>query len=175
MLILRRPTIDDLDQIAAYRAAFLARGDDLAGTSALGEYEDPADWLARVDSLRRPETCPGHLVPSTTLLCVREEDGRLVGMIDIRHRLNDYLAQFGGHIGYSVHPAERRKGYAAQMLRLALGEAASLGLERVLVTCDQDNEASRRTILHNGGVLESEVPEGEGELVQRYWIEVAHG
>ena len=175
MLILRRPTIDDLDQIAAYRAAFLSRGDSLDGTSALGEYEDPAQWLARIDALLRPETRPGHLVPSTTLLCVREEDGRLVGMIDIRHRLNDYLVQFGGHIGYSVHPEERRKGYATQMLRLALREAACLGLERVLVTCDKDNEASRRTVLNNGGALESELLEGETEIVQRYWIEVAHG
>ncbi|HBP25488.1 MAG TPA: GNAT family N-acetyltransferase [Acholeplasmatales bacterium] len=90
-------------------------------------------------------------------------------MIDIRHRLNDYLFRLGGNIGYSVRKSERRKGYAKAMLGLALEKCRKLGLERVLVTCYKDNLASAKTILANGGVLENEIVESTG-ITQRYWI-----
>ena len=90
-------------------------------------------------------------------------------MIDIRHRLNEYLLQFGGNIGYSVRPSQRRKGYATEMLALALEECRKLGLDRALVTCDKSNIGSAKTIQKNGGVLENEVLEGD-RITQRYWI-----
>ena len=79
------------------------------------------------------------------------------------------MLHFGGHIGYSVRPSQRRKGYATEMLRLVLEEARRLGLKQVLVTCDAANEASRRTIRTNGGVLDGAIAEA-GRLTQRYWI-----
>ena len=85
-------------------------------------------------------------------------------MIDIRHRLNDYLLNFGGHIDYSVRKSERQKGYATEMLALALIECMKLNIKRVLITCDKDNIASAKTIINNGGILE-----GSG-ITQRYWI-----
>lgn len=85
-------------------------------------------------------------------------------MIDIRHRLNDYLLNFGGHIGYSVRKSERQKGYTTEMLALALIECMKLNIKRVLITCDKDNIASAKTIINNGGILE-----GSG-ITQRYWI-----
>lgn len=90
-------------------------------------------------------------------------------MIDIRHRLNEYLLQFGGNIGYSVRPSQRRKGYATEMLALALEECRKLGIDRALVTCDKTNIGSAKTIQKNGGVLENEVLEGD-RITQRYWI-----
>ncbi len=94
-------------------------------------------------------------------------------MLNLRHYLNDYLEQFGGHIGYSVRKSERQKGYATEMLSLALGEAKKLGLSRVLVTCDRENTGSAKTILNNGGVLENEVFDpNDGTVTQRYWIEL---
>ena len=93
----------------------------------------------------------------------------MVGIIDIRHRLNDYLLKFGGNIGYSVRKSERRKGYAKTMLALGLEECRKLGLEKVLITCDKENIASAKTILACGGVLENEIPE-ERRITQRYWI-----
>lgn len=94
-------------------------------------------------------------------------------MIQIRHCFNEFLEKYAGHIGYSVCPTERRKGYATQMLRLALPECKALGLDRVLISCVEGNEGSKRTILRNGGVYESTVFEpGEGVYLERYWIDL---
>lgn len=152
----------------AYRTAFLEAGDSLDGTANLRLAEAYEDWYAAVTDNAQAETVHPGLVPATTLLAMAEGE-RLVGMIDIRHRLNDYLLQFGGHIGYSVHPDLRRRGYAAQMLALGLEACRTLGLTRVLVTCGDGKAGSARTIEKNGGVLENVVDE-EGAPVRRYWI-----
>ena len=87
--------------------------------------------------------------------------------------LNQMLAAYGGHIGYSVRPSERRKGYAARMLREVLPFCRQLGLSRVLITCTPDNEASRRVILSAGGVYESTVFEADrNRELERYWIDL---
>jgi predicted acetyltransferase len=94
---------------------------------------------------------------------------RILGAIDIRHSLNEYLIGVGGHIGYGVRPSERRKGYASIMLSLALPIANELGLKKILITCNKSNTASEKTILKNGGILENEIEDGD-EIVMRYWI-----
>ena len=93
----------------------------------------------------------------------------MVGAVNIRHDLNDYLLKYGGHIGDGIRPSERRKGYATEMIRLALEECRKLGLTRVLMTCDKNNIGSAKSIIRNGGILEDEVLE-EGVIKQRYWI-----
>lgn len=173
-LKLVEPSAAYRDEILAYRREFLAQSGALHGCGALERYERAEDWLAHVAAMCSRDTCPPELVPSTSLLCIRLSDGRLVGMIDIRHELNDHLRRFGGHIGYSVRPSERRKGYAGAQLRLGLAAAGGLGLDRVLITCDRENEGSRRTILACGGVLEDEIMDENGTWIQRYWVEVCH-
>ncbi|MBQ6146940.1 MAG: GNAT family N-acetyltransferase, partial [Clostridia bacterium] len=92
-------------------------------------------------------------------------------MLQIRHYFNEYLEKYSGHIGYSVRPSERRKGYATAMLRDALPYCRELGIRDVLISCLTDNEGSRRTILRNGGVYESTVLEPERDrYLERYWI-----
>ena len=97
--------------------------------------------------------------------------GAVVGVIQIRQRFNKFLEKYAGHIGYCVRPSERRKGYASKMLALALAECGRLGIYDVLVCCLADNEASRRTILKNGGAFESTVFEPRSQSrIERYWI-----
>ncbi len=110
----------------------------------------------------------GTRVPSS-YFWITEGDGgpddEVVGFLNLRHVLNDFLLQEGGHIGYSVKPSARKRGHASAALGLAVAVAADLGIGRVLVTCEEDNDASRRTIESNGGVLE-DVRNGK----RRYWI-----
>jgi len=138
----------------------------------LGWEPDEPSWdgyLSRRESQRLGRGLTGDWVPSTFL--VATVDGTIVGRVSIRHELNDFLAEFGGHIGYAVLPEFRRRGYATEILRQALSVAGRLGLDRVLVTCDEDNIASARVIERCGGVLESLIDQPSGPQLRRYWIE----
>ena len=172
-LLLLRPTAKYIPQYEAYRREFLDFGGSMDGAGSLRRLESGRAWLDEVERFSRPETVPEGKVVSTQFILVREADDRLLGMLQLRHDLNDYLRRVAGHIGYSVRPSERRRGYAKRMLAMALDEARMLGLERVMISCSVENEASRRTILSNGGVFESTVlDETDGELLERYWIEL---
>jgi len=129
-----------------------------------------AHYLAVLRQRSRGEQLPPRHVPSTFLFGF--DGSRIVGRVSIRHELNDFLMREGGHIGYVVVPEFRRRGYATAMLRRSLEIAHhDLGIDRVLLTCDDDNVASIRTIEKNGGVLEN-VPTGPAlaKRRRRYWI-----
>jgi predicted acetyltransferase len=115
-------------------------------------------------------------VPASFLLAVLDDGAggeHVVGRVSVRHRLNDSLLHVGGHIGYAVRPAFRGRGYATRMLRLSLEVLRDLGVDRALVTCDEGNGASARTIEKCGGVLEDVRPGGAGRpRKRRYWIEL---
>lgn len=111
-------------------------------------------------------------VPDSVFFLLDEDRNRLLGAVNIRHYLNEALLKEGGHIGDGIRPSERRKGYATEMIRLALIECRKLGIDRVLMTCEKDNIGSAKSILKNGGVLENEFVNSEGCVEQRYWIKV---
>ncbi len=166
------PDISLAEEIRSYRAAMLDAGSSMDGCGSLRRHEDPADWLAFNAKLANPYTVPEGLAPSTQYVCLNRQ-GRILGMIQLRHAMTDYLRLYAGHIGYSVRPDERRRGYATWMLRAVLAEARSRGMERLMVSCLTDNEGSRRTILACGGVYESTVHEPKENVdLQRYWIEL---
>ena len=103
---------------------------------------------------------------------VRESDNKIIGMINIRHYLNDYLMGQSGHIGYGVRPNERQKGYATKMLELGLEKCIELGIDKVLVICDKTNIGSAKTIEKNNGKLENEGINDAGVPVLRYWVKL---
>ena len=111
-------------------------------------------------------------VPDSVFFLLDEERDRLLGAVNIRHYLSESLLKTGGHIGDGIRPSERRKGYATEMIRLALDECKKLGIDRVLMTCDKDNIGSAKSIIRNGGVLENEIVDTDGRIVQRYWIDL---
>ena len=154
---------------AAARAAHEAMKPD--AFPFLLDYYPNEPWsvfLQRREANARGELLPARNVPSTFLAATVEDE--LVGRISIRHELNNWLATYGGHIGYAVVPAMRRRGYATEILRQGLVIARSHGIEQVLVTCDVDNTASAGVIESCGGVFES-IAAGDGVPKRRYWFQ----
>ena len=167
------PTMEYKEEIQAFRQEFLTAGGSMDGCGSLRRCDNIQDWIHQVESMKKVETTPPNLVPMTQYIYVRESDRKIVGVIQIRHYFNEYLEKYAGHIGYSVCPSERKKGYAAQMLKSVLPECKALGIDRVLICCLQENEGSRRTILKNGGKYESTVYLPEKDIyLERYWIDL---
>lgn len=133
----------------------------------------PADFAGMVQTLRDyaggVNIKDGWVSNSTFWLVT--EDRRVVGAVNIRHRLTESLLQSGGHIGYGVVPSARRQGYASELLRQALLKAGELGIERALVVCDAVNTASERTIRKNGGVADGDYIETDGNVIRRFWLD----
>jgi predicted acetyltransferase len=174
-----RPTTDVQQSFLAAMAEFRAEGRATpADRSMIGHenrtygdtWHTPEGFAKFVTDLRADaleETPrPEGRVPCTTLWYV--SGAEYLGRLAIRHRLNAFLLEEGGHIGYDVRPTARRKGYATAMLREVLPIARSLGITQTLVTCDVDNVASRKVIEAAGGVFEDE---RKGKL--RFWVPTA--
>lgn len=174
MLKLVIPTTDYAEQVMQYKEEMLANNENLNGCEGLEEANSFEEWID-FDTRLRP-IYKEEYVPRELFLGVRPEDNKVVGMIVYRHplSLSPFLYKYGGNIGYSVLPSERLKGYASEMLNLLIPICKEYGEEKILITCDKFNEASRRTILKCGGVLENEVNEnfgiGKSGIMQRYWI-----
>lgn len=113
---------------------------------------------------------PEGFIPSTEYWIINEDDIYL-GRLHLRHKLNDRLMKIGGHIGYNIRKSQRRKGYASQALAIGLEKAKELNLDRVLITCNDDNIASIKVIEKHGGKLENKIKNGDN-LKRRYWINI---
>jgi predicted acetyltransferase len=128
------------------------------------------DYIEVVNGWPEGKNLPERFVPNTFLVAFADQ--KIVGRVSLRHQLTEYLENFGGHIGYGVIPSERNRGYATMMLKGVLPLALKLGIERVLVTCDEDNHSSMRVIEKSGGILENIVDEpGKTKRKRRYWID----
>lgn len=169
--ILVRPASEYASQIAEYRQEFLDSGDSMDGCGPLRRYESPEEYIRICEEYEDAKRVPPSLVPATQFVFIRKSDNKLVGMLQVRHSFNEYLEKYAGHIGYSVRPSERRKGYAKEMLKAALPFCREISLDKILIACIDGNIGSERTILASGGVYESTVYEPRNSIyLKRFWI-----
>ena len=166
MIIFKEPKDVTFEQILDYKEEFVLNNEIIQGAANMTALSIP-EWIKFVENTKYKETVTPGFVTAHTFFAL--DDNKIVGIINARHELNDYLLNFGGHIGYSVRKSERRKGYGKNMLNYTSQFLFSLGLEKILITCDKNNIASRRTIESCGGILENEVVE-ESRTTLRYWI-----
>lgn len=162
---LRRPKLEDKEKILEMWGDF-----EVAGSRHDGFFGEEdfvyEDWLEMIQLAEAGLSLPQGFVPYIQLVSFAA-DGQAVGFLNLRLRLNDYLLQEGGHIGYSIRPSARGQGFAKEQLRQGLLVAKSKNIKRALVTCDRNNAASRAVILASGGVLE-DIRGGN----ERYWIDL---
>ncbi len=168
-----RPTKEYEEQAYEYIKEFNDYNSNINGVGGLKHYIGDYDgWLKKLEE-DRTRTTIGDEVPAETFFLIRENDNKLLGIINIRLALNDRLLQSGGHIGYGIRPTERKKGYASYQLYCALEFCKEMGLENVLITCNKDNIGSAKTIQNSCGVLENEIIDPtNGKILQRYWVNV---
>lgn len=156
---------------SAFVAEFAATGEDQIPALLPDPEWSFEETVAGFAKQSRGEGLPEGWVPCTTRFLVHE--GRILGLFNLRHWLTDGLLRFGGHVGYSVRPSERRRGYGTHLLKAAVAMARDMGVERVLLTCDPKNVASVGVITKCGGVLEDQsYYEPVGYEVCRYWIKL---
>ncbi|MCI9466741.1 MAG: GNAT family N-acetyltransferase [Ruminiclostridium sp.] len=150
---------------------FFACGEPIINGSALLDQLPFDIWLRHTEENFDPETVQKDWAVSTTFFAIRQSDGKLLGMIDVRHELSvPFLQEYGGHIGYAVRPTERKKGYATEMLQLALSYCARLNIPVVRLGCYAENIASVRTIEHCGGTCIEQKTYTDGKPMLIYQI-----
>ena len=171
-LKLIRPVEEYANQVMDYKREMLENNEVLHGCVGLERINDFGEWVDFKNRLKREYG--SRYVPSEVFLAVRIEDNKLIGITDYRYPLTKFLYKNSGHIGYSIRPSERNKGYGSEMLKLLLPICKSFGEEKVLILCDSYNIASSKVIENNGGILEKEIAEGltEEDYIDtcRYWI-----
>lgn len=153
--------------LASYKAAYREYGEYNVTTYSFDD-SDSCDIFAKYENYRHARNLKPDRVGSDYYWLVEDERDHFIGEITIRHCLNDALLQCGGHIGYGVRCSEWGRGYGTRMLELALEKARQRGLEKVLITCDDNNTASARVIEHNGFTLEDKRAVN-GAQIRRYW------
>lgn len=160
------PTAAHREDVHAFYAAFEAAGETCIG---YGGWQDFDRWLAGMQNRKTATDLPEGYVRENFYLVYDGDE--MIGVFSLKFELTPYLFDFGGHIGYAVTPARRNRGLATATLAQGLTLARSLGFSKLLLVCDEDNPASERVIVKNGGVFEDTRYDPDEEVrVHRYWI-----
>lgn len=170
-LILIKPDKSYINEMEIFVEEFQKLNENIHGSSGIQHYPDLNEWFEHIKRMENKETVPALHVPSTTYLSVIEETKEIIGIISIRHYLDENLKRYGGHIGYSIRPSKRRLGYGYKQLELALHKCKEFKIKEALVTCDYDNIGSKKIILKNNGIFDSKIVEKNQEI-ERYWIKI---
>lgn len=165
-----KPQIEHERQAIEYINEFYKYNSKINGVGGLDKYLDNySTWLQKLDEdIKRKPT--EEKVPSETFFLIRKNDNKIVGMINIRLELNENLKKIGGHIGYSIRPEERKKGYNKINLYLGLKECQKHGIKEVLMDCDKDNIGSAKTMQALNGVLIKEWYDKQKDRTIQYYI-----
>lgn len=165
-LKLVRPTLEMKEKYFDFIKEWDDLDEDIIPSAVKLEGRNYEEWLKRTIDF---ESTPiDGLIPAHTYFLI-DKDENIIGAINIRHYLNDYLEKFAGHIGYGIKPSERKKGYGSEILSMGVKLADELGIDDLLLVCRKDNIGYAKVIQQNGGVLENEILNNEN-LMQRYWI-----
>ncbi len=168
------PDISRKEAAIQFINEFYAYHSEINGSGSLDKYLKKStyeEWLKKVIADMDIANISPSKVPSLTYFYVRQEDDKIVGMINLRLALNDFLRKEGGNIGYCIRPTERRKHYGSNMLKDALKVYDTLGISEVIISCDKSNIASANVIKNCGGELEAEFySETYKEVIQKYMI-----
>ena len=168
MITLKRPIKEYEPKAVAFKQEFIENGETtINGSELLDQMDSYDEWLKSVTENISPDTVNPAWVVTDTYFAF-DEDDNIVGIIDLRHELNDFLKDFG-NCGYSVRPSERRKGYATEMLKLILERASQIGMGKIQLSVERSNEPSVKTITKNGGKYERSF-NFEGEEADVYMI-----
>lgn len=173
MIKLRFPTKDDITQIEHVGNQKWALDFGFIHYWESKLKKDPQELISFLPQMQMGENLPKGHVPCTFFFAFNQEE-KIVGRVSIRHRLTDNLKKVGGHIGYAVVPEHRNQGVATEILKQSLSWCQDfLNLNQILVTCDDENIASIKTIEKNGGILEDKIELSKDEpLKRRYWITI---
>ena len=170
MITLKRPIKEYEPKAVAFKQEFIENGETtINGSELLDQMDSYDEWLKSVTDNISPDTVTPAWVVTDTYFAF-DEDDNIVGIIDLRHELNDFLKDFG-NCGYSVRPFERRKGYATEMLKLILERASQIGMGKIQLSVERSNEPSVKTITKNGGKYERSF-NFEGEEADVYIIRI---
>lgn len=173
---LETPTLKRKEDALNYLKEHQEYDSDINGTGGMDECLDELtyeNWLEIQDKMTNENYAESiNRCPGKTYFLIRKEDNKIIGMINIRYNLTEAMLHFGGHIGYGIRPAERRKGYNKINLYLGLIKAKEeFNLDKVMLDCSVDNIGSNKTIKALGGILERcEIDPDDNTLTNVYWI-----
>lgn len=170
MRLIRFDEIDELEYLFYIKSWEESNGNIVPIASGRAE-ANFKDFLKRQFERGTDEIREKGLVPATLYFLV-DNTNKIYGALDIRHELNEYLENVGGHIGYGIIPSERQKGYGKLQLKLGLEKARELGLTKVLITCDDSNIGSSKVIESCGGIYKNTITDANNQKIRRYYIEV---